>query len=244
MRAVWAALVAAKLVAGEPAYLVWDLRHQGLEHVSWADSGRSVAAGSLMKPFLALAYYQEKGRYPQVKCTGEDCWREGGHGLIGIVDAVAQSCNFYFRRLEMEGNRAGVGALAQRFGLAAPTEGASLIGLGALWKVSPLDLTKAYAELLARAEEPGVRPILRGMALSGTVGTGKSAGGNVLVKTGTGPCVHAPHGSGDGYAMILYPAETPRKAVLVQLHNAPGAAAAARWPGILAALREKLLWPR
>ena len=233
------------LIAAGASYLIWDIAKQKIEYVEWKDSGRSVPVGSLVKPFLAQAYYEKKGAYPEVICPGgESCWLPRGHGRIGIVDAVAQSCNFYFHRLEVESDRGEVAGLAQRYGLAVPTEGASLIGLGPLWRVLPADLARAYQELLLRAKEPGVRPILRGMALSANMGTGKGTGGNVLAKTGTAPCVHEPRGSGDGYAMVLYPADTPRKVVLIQAHNAPGAMAAAHWPAILETARRKLAWPR
>jgi hypothetical protein len=240
----WLLAVSLSAQAADSSFLVWDIAGQKIEYVEWKDSGRSIPVGSLVKPFLAQAYFEIKGAYPEMKCPGgESCWLPAGHGWIGIVDAIAQSCNFYFHRLEVESDRSAVAGLAQRYGLTVPTEGASLIGLGPLWKVLPADLVRAYGELLKRSQEPGVRPILRGMALSASMGTGKGTGGNVLSKTGTAPCVHMPRASGDGYAIVLYPAETARKVVLIQMHNAPGAEAAARWPGILEKVTEKLAWP-
>ena len=46
------------------------------------------------------------------------------------------------------------------------------------------------------------------------------------VKTGTAPCLHAHRLPGDGYAVVLYPAESPRFLLLVQVHGVPGSKAA------------------
>jgi cell division protein FtsI/penicillin-binding protein 2 len=81
--------------------------------------------------------------------------------------------------------------------------------------------------LASRAAEPGVAELLEGMALSARSGTGKAAGYGWLVKTGTAPCTHARRATGDGYALGMYPARHPQRAVLVRLHGGTGAEAAA-----------------
>ncbi len=68
----------------------------------WPDAARPVAPGSLVKVFTALAYGEaHDNRFPEFVCGGEasGCWLPRGHGKIGIVEAVAHSCNAYFRVL-------------------------------------------------------------------------------------------------------------------------------------------------
>jgi len=70
------------------------------------------------------------------------------------------------------------------------------------------------------------------MALSALEGTGRKAGAalrgvSLLAKTGTAPCDHARKKPGDGYALVLFPAEQPQFALLVQKHGSPGMEAAA-----------------
>ncbi len=46
----------------------------------------------------------------RVSCTGSiklgswefKCWREGGHGVVDLYQAIAQSCNIYFYALGRE----------------------------------------------------------------------------------------------------------------------------------------------
>jgi cell division protein FtsI/penicillin-binding protein 2 len=143
---------------------------------------------------------------------------------------VAYSCNAYFAKLASEISADDLAVVLRRLGLGSlpPTaRPETFIGLGDTWRVKPLDLLRAYGELASRAAEPGVAELLRGMALSAKAGTGKAAGEGWLVKTGTAPCVHAHRAPGDGYALGMYPARHPRRAVLVRLHGGTGAEAAA-----------------
>ena len=49
---------------------------------------------------MTLAYGRNSGLdFPRLHCTGETCWLPAGHGPVGIVDAIAQSCNAYFAQL-------------------------------------------------------------------------------------------------------------------------------------------------
>ena len=66
------------------------------------------------------------------------------------------------------------------------------------------------------------------MALCAQSGTAKGVdrplhGVAALAKTGTAPCVHEPPAPGDGYVLMLYPADQPRMAMLVRMHGVPGA---------------------
>jgi hypothetical protein len=70
------------------------------------------------------------------------------------------------------------------------------------------------------------------MALSAEAGTTsaieRALGGRAaLAKSGTAPCIHSRHAPGDGYVMVLYPAESPQLQLLVCVHGVPGAKAAA-----------------
>jgi len=76
-----------------------------------------------------------------------------------------------------------------------------------------------------------VLPVRQGLALSAQKGTGKAAGASlphnaVLAKTGTAPCTHAKKAPGDGFALVMSPADHPREVLLVRLHGRPGYIAA------------------
>ncbi|MGO9093604.1 MAG: penicillin-binding transpeptidase domain-containing protein [Bryobacteraceae bacterium] len=222
------------------SYLFLDARSGGLLDSRWPDAERPVAVGSLVKPFTALAYGEaHQFHYPDFVCHGKAnrCWLERGHGRIGIVEAVAQSCNAYFRGLAAEVRPADLAGVVQRYGVDGPPAGATvetLIGLGRGWEMAPLALAGAYCRLIA---EPRAAELVRGMALAAQSGTARAAGLG-LVKTGTAPCAHVPKAPGDGYAMAFYPAEAPRYALLVRVHGVPGAEAARVAGKMLRVLRD------
>ncbi len=206
----------------------------------WADSERAAAPGSVVKPFTAVAYAESHaGRFPEFTCGGKEsgCWLPRGHGRIGIADAVAHSCNAYFRALASEVRIEDAIAAAKRYGIDPPAAGApveTLIGLGEGWKVRPLALARAYVRLAAdsRAAE-----VVRGMVLCARSGTGSAAGFG-LMKTGTAPCTHQPRAPGDGFAIALYPEDAPRYALLVRVHGTTGAHAAEVAGRMLRVLRD------
>lgn len=215
------------------SYLLLDARTGTVRSSRWEEPG---PFGSLIKPFTALAYAQTHGfRYPEQVCSGSGCWLPRGHGRIGIREAIAKSCNAYFRALAAEVRAEDVAGVMRRFGMQGVRENApaaALIGLGEDWKAAPLEIARAYSELATRANEPGADELLRGMALSARSGTGSAvgralAGEGALVKTGTALCIHIHRQPGDGYVMTLYPEERPTFALLVRVHGAPGAKAAA-----------------
>ena len=86
------------------------------------------AMGSVFKPIHGLAGLEAGVVGPdfQVNCPGGmqfgsryfRCHKRGGHGTVGLVEAIALSCDVYFYRL---GNRLGIETLARY---------ASLAGLG------------------------------------------------------------------------------------------------------------------
>jgi cell division protein FtsI/penicillin-binding protein 2 len=215
-------------------YLLVDVSTGRLLEARWTNPDSRVPVGSLIKPFIAVAYAQAHGLvYPTSVCHGaaDRCWLPSGHGRVGISEAIAQSCNAYFLRLAGRTPPSGLIATLRWFGVtadAASMTPASMVGLGEGVRVSPVALLRGYVELVSRADQPGVVPILSGMRQSGRWGTGRAigtvmAGADVLVKTGTSPCVHSPKAAGDGYAIVLYPADRPRVALLVQAHGRTGA---------------------
>jgi len=206
----------------------------------WSDPAAAIPPGSLVKPFAALAYAQGHDyRYPNYVCRGEEtgCWLPTGHGRIGIVDAIAHSCNSYFRELSKRLLPARIEGLARRFGLTPPPPGVpseSYLGLGSAWRITALDLARGYHELLRRRQQPGVAPLVEGMRQACSVGTASSVGAKVdsmeiLAKTGTAPCTHrdlAPSADGDGFVILIGPADNPRHTLLMRVHGVPGLVAA------------------
>jgi hypothetical protein len=120
----------------------------------WKDAQRPIAPGSLLKPFVALAYGEQHDFvYPHVRCMGAQshCWLPKGHGSLGLEAAIAQSCNAYFISLanDLERNRAV--ATFARLGLNGTTpnaDGETLIGLGNGWRETPLTIAQAYLDLI------------------------------------------------------------------------------------------------
>jgi cell division protein FtsI/penicillin-binding protein 2 len=220
--------------APEPAYLLMDAVTGRQLAARWDDPSRPLPMGSLIKPFTALAYAEaHRFTYPTFVCRGrgDGCWLPGGHGRVGIVAAIAGSCNAYFHQLSRQTSPARLMSTLQWFGVsvsAAELNQASMVGLGEDLKVTPSAIAHAYLELVARAAQPGVAPIVEGMIASGRAGTGRAVGAamghaDAWVKTGTAPCVHSPNAGGDGYAVVVYPADRPRVVLLAQAHGRTGA---------------------
>jgi hypothetical protein len=212
------------------SYLLTDCSASREMCSRWMHPMDPVPVGSLVKPFMALAYGETHAfRYPAFTCSGARCWLPSGHGRMEISSAIAHSCNAYFLELAREVAPEPLESVVKRFGLSTPDPGAApstLIGLGAGWRISPFAITRAYSELIARSFDPGVREILAGMALSGQSGTGRGVGRGAYVKTGTAPCSHEIKEGGDGYVIALFPIGAPRANLLVRVHGLPGAAAA------------------
>jgi cell division protein FtsI/penicillin-binding protein 2 len=232
----------------EVEYILMDARSGEILSSRWEKPNGPAPLGSLVKPFTALAYGEEHSfQFPDYECHGkrDRCWYPHGHGQIGLVQAVAQSCNAYFLMLASDLRPSSVAAVLRRYSIYDVSEKVSpdsLVGLGSAWKISPVRMLRAYAELSRRRDQPGVSEIIRGMEISETSGTGlevgsalRRSGATAMTKTGTAPCVHSNstgeesprHGfAGDGYVIALYPAADPQLALMVRLHSAPGSKAA------------------
>jgi cell division protein FtsI/penicillin-binding protein 2 len=223
-----------------------DARTGAVISQHWPDAERPIPFGSLVKPFTALAFAETHGfHYPEYDGTGTPagCRYPQSRGRMGIAEAIASSCNAYFFRLAAEVRTEDFAWVAQRFGLpevgrtSGPGWAPALVGLGDAWQPTPLELARAYCQLAGRAGDPGINELLAGMALSAVRGTGRAAGAGALAKTGTAPCTHARKMPGDGFAIVLYPRDAPRIALLVSVDGAPGAQAAAVAGRLLAAYR-------
>jgi cell division protein FtsI/penicillin-binding protein 2 len=208
-------------------YITVDVRTREVVKQDWPDAEAPVPVGSLVKPFTALAY---AGDWPGFVCKGsaDGCWLARGHGRVEFRQALAESCNAYFLNLARGVDAGTLRVVATKFGIPAPDRDTAeaRIGLGTAWKISPLALARAYCELAARASEPRVGEILDGLRMAAQSGTARAIGRGRLAKTGTAACVSERHDAGDGFAMVLDPADAPRVALLVLVHGAPGAAAA------------------
>jgi len=219
------------------SYILVDSNTHSVMASRWDDMAKPVPVGSLVKPFIALAYGQKYDfRYPAYFCRGsaDGCWLSRGHGRVDISAAIADSCNAYFLNLASRLDPEDLEPIARGYGLSwgrAPHDAAEMIGLGGAWRVAPADLIRAYLLLAAAPPPAGAAELLRGMVLCARSGTAKAVdlqlhGLAALAKTGTAPCVHEPRAPGDGYVLMLYPADQPRMAMLVRVHGVPGARAA------------------
>ncbi len=215
------------------SYVLLDASNGRVIASRWPSPAVRVPIGSLAKPFTALAYAQSHGfQFPEHECKGHGtCWWPRGHGNLGLVQAVAQSCNSYFASLAQGVSAGDMIAITREFGLRGPGAGASpeaLVGRFGIWRESPVVLARAYLELLRRRAQPGTREISEGMLASAKEGTAQGIstevkGFRVFAKTGTAACSHSRHGSGDGFTAAAWPSDEPRYLLLVRLHGKPGA---------------------
>lgn len=227
-------------------YLVMNFSTGETLTESWHNEQVS-SPGSLLKIFVALAYGRKNEFvFPNVKCSGATCWLPSGHGNMGVEQAIAHSCNTYFRQLVKSVSPAEVGFEASRLGLRSPNPDSSaedLWGLHPAWTALPQEILQAYIELVRRRSDPGVAIILRGLRQAAREGTASSIAlrlpQDAFAKTGTAACTHAVNADGDGFAVIVYPAETPRYSVLVRTHGKTGAVAAGAAAVIVEALTNR-----
>lgn len=230
-------------------YLLLDLRSRQTIAMRWSHADAPIPVGSLLKPFVALAYAEllaksslHDAQFPVVYCHGKSdgCWHGAGHGSMTLERALAASCNAYFlalaRNISAAGTR-GAEALqrvSSAYDLPAPptlTTPASLIGLSPEWRVSPLTLARAYGLL---AKNSSSAQVLAGLKLAAERGgTASKVGtpmGGVLAKTGTAPCVSGMQpntepcvANGNGLVVLLAPADVPRLLLLVRKRGTTGA---------------------
>jgi cell division protein FtsI/penicillin-binding protein 2 len=219
------------------SFLLLDASTGNVLASRWDHPATPIPMGSLFKPFAALAYgEQHEFQYPVHTCRGAatGCWLPRGHGKVNLTSAIAQSCNSYFRMLTADMTSTDVAPTATRFGLAPPPRtaaGAQLAGLGNDWRTSPLRMARAYIELARDRDQPAVSQILDGMAESARYGTAAALHRalpslDALAKTGTAACTHVHRSPGDGFVVVLIPADHPQLLFLIRVHGVPGSHAA------------------
>jgi len=212
------------------SWIALDLLH-GSRNVHWPGAENPVNMGSLLKPFLVLAYGATHTHFPVTHCNGskDGCWFSHGHGDQDIINGLANSCNAYFLSLANEIDRAALDSVCLSYGLSAPDRNATnrkLIGLDLGWPQSPLVAVDAFARLIQNRRVPPVDVVLAGMERCAASGTARAIGLACYAKTGTAPCIHTPHAPGDGFVIAIYPRIQPRNITLLEEHGTTGAEAA------------------
>jgi hypothetical protein len=212
------------------SWIVLDITSGEIMAQQGIDPDCAIPVGSLTKPFLALAYARTHTSYPHFMCRGtqDRCWLPRGHGSLDLQQALAHSCNAYFRALAGEIDLATLASTAQSLNLPVPPADASpatLIGLDPGWQISPMALARAYGRLLM---QPSLSDILAGLRQAASTGTAKALNGeDALAKTGTAPCHHRGClASADGLVIALTPAANPRTLLFVRQQGSTGASTA------------------
>ncbi len=87
--------------------------------------------GSVFKVVVASGAVEtaKAGEHTTFACSGVftlgratfHCWREGGHGLLALKDAIKNSCNVYFFQLGLLLGADGIAEFARRFGFGSHT---------------------------------------------------------------------------------------------------------------------------
>ncbi|HZD93613.1 MAG TPA: hypothetical protein VE133_05120 [Candidatus Sulfotelmatobacter sp.] len=222
-----AAVLARDFADPDLSYLLLD-EEGGVMAQRWDRPEHDIPVGSLTKPFMAVAYGRTHPSFPQLRCTGKKtCWLPRGHGTLQVREAIAFSCNSYFHQLVARAGPRFRPAM-ENFALHGPGSASPERSLTA---ASPLVLARASLELTRASHDPVVNSVLQGLALSARKGTasavaGELHGATALAKTGTAPCTHKKKAPGDGFALVMFPAEHPRAVLLVRLHGKPGFMAA------------------
>ena len=216
--------------------LVLELRtHQTLAD-TFAHPQTPIPIGSLVKPFLAVAYLKTHADSPTIVCHGHSdrCWKPVGHGSLTLTQAIAQSCNAYFLAIARDIQPTDIPYLPPPPPNASPD---TLVGLNPSWRISPEALANAYAELLSSQPPPAILTGMRDSARRGTANRIGPHPGGVLAKTGTAPCVDRPcKATGDGLVIAAVPADHPTLLLLVRKRATTGAMTAAAANAILTQL--------
>jgi hypothetical protein len=208
-------------------YLVLDIPARQLS-AHWPDSRSLVSFGSLLKPFLLLAFAKTHARFPEVIChgTASGCWFAKGHGKQTVVPALANSCNTYFLTLAVGIDRAALANVCLEYQLSPPAAEStptSWVGLNEGWPQSAEPVLNAFRRLVQNRSNPTAGLALSGMELCARKGTAKAAALHCFAKTGTAPCSHTPPAEGDGFAVLIYPTDAPRLVLLAEQHGTTGA---------------------
>jgi hypothetical protein len=224
------ASITALHASTQRSWITLDLLH-GSKNMHWPGAENPVNMGSLLKPFLVLAYGVTHARFPITHCNGtkDGCWLSHGHGDQDIINGLANSCNAYFLSLAGGIDRAALDTVCLSYGLLPPDRtatGKKLIGLGLGWPQNPSAVVTAFARIAQNAGMRNVDVVLAGMARCAATGTARAIGLACYAKTGTAPCIHTPHAPGDGFVITIYPRIQPGNVTLLEEHGTTGAEAA------------------
>jgi penicillin-binding protein 2 len=219
---------------------------------------------SLFKLAIAVAALNSGRITPafRYRCRGIDtiggvvyrCWDHRGHGVIGFRDAIAHSCNLYFRQIARRLSRSEILASARLLGMIGQGERDGEIRLndsnllGEAFIVAPMQMLNTALTLASRGgRTPGglrlfddlYRPLYDGLKNCVNDGTASGARSSRTVIAGKTGTADLPGISGQtvGWFIGFAPAESPRYAVCVMLKRGRGSDAAA----IARKVLEKLL---
>src|SRR5260370_23293319 len=135
-----------EFTSSDISYLLLDARSGVLLSSRWDDPAKPIPLGSLVKPFMAIAYGEtHANQFPSHVCRGEAsrCWQVHPHGKLDLVTAISVSCNSYFCALAEHLTGDQLIPIAKRFGLDPPDPALScspLIGLLDQWPIAPLKI--------------------------------------------------------------------------------------------------------
>ncbi len=242
LRLLAAAGTAFGLLSAQTSRLVtW--RREAAGHVQ--DVGAPLgpqAVGSLMKPFVAKAWAlaHPDAEPPRIACSpASGCWQKRGHGILGLQEALATSCNAYFRELaEATPLPQRQRIFRQESFLGTPERADQAIGLEPGLRILPEVLLEAYVRLRSEpweATEAVRQQVLRGLREAALTGTAKGIRQRgFLAKTGTVPSVDEDPRHTTGWTLVM---DEAGWAVLARLEHGTGREAAQ-------ALAEPLARPR
>lgn len=216
---------------------MWSLRDGEVTPIEGAESPWRV--GSLQKLWVvrawARAHAPGSARPPRFVCDAASrCWRPAGHGALDLREAIAVSCNAYFRRLARDVPEDVLSDTFREAGFAfdGTLDGDRAIGLAAEHapRIAPATLLRSAVRLLGEPWTIGdswrgiLRDGLRDALESGT--SERSALRSLLAKTGTVDALDGTPLQTSGWALLVDPAR--RAGYLALLRRGTGAEAAAR----------------
>jgi cell division protein FtsI/penicillin-binding protein 2 len=203
--------------------------------------------GSLFKLAIAVAALESSAR-PEAThdCDGLDtiaghayrCWTAAGHGSLDLDDAIARSCNLYFRRIAAPLSRSTILARAHALGLVAREDAPSLTDanlLGEAADVTPEMMLRTALALASRgrlAPSPlqlasaRYRPLYAGLRECVRIGTARSAWSSRIAIAGKTGTIERGAGRHAGWFIGFAPIERPRYAIVVLDRSGMGSDAA------------------